>query len=296
MQLSYLPYAAGHGAEVMPDERVVRIIWDGRRATGVETAKRTLVATRAVIVAASAVQSPGILARSGVRSQHLGLHFQGHPGMAIVGLFDRPVGIAQGATQGFEVDGLRTDSNVKLETLAVPPETFFGGMPGVGSDWLSMMGEFDRSAVWVLPLRARSEGSVRTRGDQARIAFRIQPADIANLRRGLLQAVRLMLEAGAREVVCPVHGLPDRLRRDQVDLISTLPDEPGAYPLAMSHLFGTVRMSPTPAGGVVGTDFRVHGTENLYVIDSSVFPTNLGVNPQLTIMALARIAAHRIAA
>ena len=55
-------------------------------------------------------------------------------------------------------------------------------------------------------------------------------------------------------------------------------------------------MSPTAEAGVVGTDFRVHGTENLYVVDSSVFPTNLGVNPQLTIMALARLAAERLVA
>jgi choline dehydrogenase-like flavoprotein len=55
-------------------------------------------------------------------------------------------------------------------------------------------------------------------------------------------------------------------------------------------------MSSSPEGGVVGLDFRVHGTDNLYVVDSSVFPTNLGVNPQLSIMALARLAAERLAA
>jgi choline dehydrogenase-like flavoprotein len=53
-------------------------------------------------------------------------------------------------------------------------------------------------------------------------------------------------------------------------------------------------MSRSPEDGVVAPDFRVHGTENLYVVDSSVFPTNLGVNPQLAIMSLARIAAARI--
>jgi choline dehydrogenase-like flavoprotein len=63
----------------------------------------------------------------------------------------------------------------------------------------------------------------------------------------------------------------------------------------MSHLFGTARMSVRPDDGVIGTDFKVHGSENLYVVDSSLFPTNLGVNPQLSIMALARIAAERMA-
>ncbi len=79
-------------------------------------------------------------------------------------------------------------------------------------------------------------------------------------------------------------------------MISHASGDPAAYPLALSHLFGTARMSTRPADGVVGLDFRVNDTDNVYVVDSSVFPTNLGVNPQLSIMSLARIAARRIAA
>jgi choline dehydrogenase-like flavoprotein len=91
-----------------------------------------------------------------------------------------------------------------------------------------------------------------------------------------------------------VDGLPDRLKPDQLGLIEGASDDPARYPLALSHLFGTARMSGRPEDGVVGHDFQVHGTENLYVVDSSVFPTNLGVNPQVTIMALARLAAQRM--
>jgi choline dehydrogenase-like flavoprotein len=53
-------------------------------------------------------------------------------------------------------------------------------------------------------------------------------------------------------------------------------------------------MSKDPARGVVGPDFRVHGFDNLYVCDASVFPSSLTVNPQLTVMALAHYAAARI--
>jgi choline dehydrogenase-like flavoprotein len=60
-------------------------------------------------------------------------------------------------------------------------------------------------------------------------------------------------------------------------------------------MFGTARMGVTPKHGVVDTDFTVHGTENLYVVDSSVFPTNTGVNPQHPIMGIAMHAAKRLA-
>jgi choline dehydrogenase-like flavoprotein len=296
MQLSYLPYATERGATLIAGERAERITWSGGRANGVQTARRTLGARRAVIVAASAVQTPSLLARSGIKSRHLGRHFQGHPGMAIVGLFDKPVRMGEGATQGFEIDGLRSGSRVKIETLAVPPETFLAGMPGIGSEWVGLLAEFDRAAVWVLPLRAQAEGTVVRAGSGQKITYRIGASDVSHLKNGLRTAAELMFEVGAREVVSGIHGLPDRLRRGQAGLLSEAPDDAAAYPLAMTHLFGTARMSADPREGVVDLDFRVRGTENVYVVDSSVFPTNLGVNPQLAIMAMAQIAAQRLAA
>ena len=296
MQVTYLPYAAERGARLFTDSRAERVELRGRRAVGVQTTAGFLAARRAVLVAASAVETPRLLWRSGVRSPHLGRHFQGHPGMAIVGLFDEEVRLGRGATQGFELDGLRSDTRVKVETLAAPPETFFGGMPGVGREWLSLMAGYARSAVWVLPLRSYAEGRVSTGRWGRSISFRLDPRDLPNLRRGLRQAAELMFLAGAREVVCPVHGLPRRLRADQLGLIESATNDPSAYSLAMSHLFGTARMSSRPEAGVVGPDFCVRGTDNLYVVDSSVFPTNLGVNPQLSIMAMARLAVERLAA
>jgi len=294
MQLSYLPYAQQRGARLIPDRRVERVLMRGARAVGVQTPAGNLMATKAVLVAASAVQTPGVLWRSGVRSRHLGRHFQGHPGMAIVGLFETPVRMGDGATQGFEVDGWRSESRVKLETLALPPEMFFSGLPGIGRRWASLMAEFGRAAVWVLPLRSQGEGAVGVGWHDGRLSFQLDPRDLPNLRRGLRRASELMLAAGAREVVCPVDGLPDRLKADQLSLIEEAADDPASYPLALSHLFGTARMSGRSEDGVVDHNFRVHGTENLYVVDSSVFPTNLGVNPQVTIMALARMAAQRM--
>ena len=61
------------------------------------------------------------------------------------------------------------------------------------------------------------------------------------------------------------------------------------YTMSMTHSFGTARMGSDPEKSVVGPDFRHHTTEGLYVADSSVFPGNLGVNPQIAIMAMAAL-------
>jgi choline dehydrogenase-like flavoprotein len=72
--------------------------------------------------------------------------------------------------------------------------------------------------------------------------------------------------------------------------------EPTAGPPAFtdaSHHMGTTRMSRSPSDGVVDTDCRVHGIDNLFVASSAVFPGAGHANPTWTIVALAlRLAAH----
>ena len=63
---------------------------------------------------------------------------------------------------------------------------------------------------------------------------------------------------------------------------------PGAPEMEISwHHIGTTRMAASPSDGVVDSNCRVHGTANLYVAGSSVFPTAGNANPTLTIVALA---------
>ena len=62
------------------------------------------------------------------------------------------------------------------------------------------------------------------------------------------------------------------------------------------HPLGTCRMGPSAADGVVDGENRVFGTENLYVVDGASVPSSLGVNPQVTIMAMALRAAEGLEA
>ncbi len=53
-------------------------------------------------------------------------------------------------------------------------------------------------------------------------------------------------------------------------------------------------MGRDPRTSVVGMDHRVHGTDNLFVTDPSVFPTAPSVDPSLTIMAFSAVAAEHV--
>jgi choline dehydrogenase-like flavoprotein len=120
---------------------------------------------------------------------------------------------------------------------------------------------------------------------------------VERTRKGTAILARMMFEAGAQEVWPGVFGVPGILHsRDEVKLIEAAPPDPRLFSTIATHLFGAARMGPDPATSVVGTDFQTHEVRLLYVVDSSVFPTNLGVNPQHSIMAMARLAATQIAA
>jgi choline dehydrogenase-like flavoprotein len=306
MLVTYLPYAEQRGAALFTSGRVDRVVLAGERASAVEghfhvaesskpVARFRLGARKAVVVAASATQTPGLLARSGVRSRHLGAHFQANPGASVVGVFDQEVRMWSGATQGYESDHHRRDGRFKIETIALSPEVLFPRLPGVGRAWLDEIARSGHMASWAVELRTHAEGSIREGRSGAVIRFDLDPRDVSNLKRGLGFTAEMLFAAGAREVLPGIHDLPQRLTKaDEVALIESGPDDPRAYSLVMTHLFGTTRMSVRPQDGVVGTDFAVHGTRNLYVLDSSIFPTNTGVNPQHTIMGIAMHGAKKI--
>ncbi|MEI2716125.1 MAG: GMC family oxidoreductase [Candidatus Nanopelagicales bacterium] len=62
---------------------------------------------------------------------------------------------------------------------------------------------------------------------------------------------------------------------------------------ATAHILGGAVMAPTADTGVVDADHRVFGYDNLRIMDGSVVPENIGVNPSWTITALAERAAER---
>jgi choline dehydrogenase-like flavoprotein len=302
MSVTYVPWSLQRGARIFTSCRVDRVELSGGRAVAVVATSATghlvtVHARRAVVVAASTVQSPNILRRSGVRAAALGRHFQAHPGLAIGGLFERPIEMGFGATQGAESIHYRVSDRFKLETISLPPDLAGARIPGVGRDLTERLSQLAHVAVWAAQIRAEAEGEVAEGwGGVDRVRFTMTKKDLMATRKACALIARMLFEAGAREVWPGIYGLPSVMRSiDEVRLIDDAPLEPRSYNFIATHLFGAARMGTDPRTSVVGPDFQVHGAEGLYVVDSSVFPTNLGVNPQHSIMAMSRLAATRLA-
>jgi choline dehydrogenase-like flavoprotein len=162
---------------------------------------------------------------------------------------------------------------------------------------MNRFGSFPHLAMWAVVVRAEAKGTVSAAwGGRDKVKLSLTRVDVERARKGLALLARMMFDAGAREVWPGLFGVPSVLKVvDDVRLIEGSPADSRAYGFITTHLFGAARMGLDPRSSVVGPDFQAHQVAGLYVVDSSVFPTNLGVNPQHSIMAMSRLAATRMA-
>ncbi|MBL8955975.1 MAG: GMC family oxidoreductase [Myxococcaceae bacterium] len=299
MNITYVPQTLKHGARLYTSFKALRLQTRWGRATGVEAqaptgAMAVFQASRGVVVAASVVQTPGILKRSGVKLHALGRHFQAQPGTSFVARFDKTVAMDFGATQGFNSTHFVESDRFKIESLSLPPELLTLNLPGIGPSLTSKLHDYKHLLNWAMVLRAETEGRVVSMFGKDLVMFAPTQSDLGRVRSGLKKLAELMFAAGAKEVWPNIRGMGALKGPDDLRMFDSAPLNPSYYSLMLSHLFGTARMGPDARDAVVGTDFQVHGLRGAYVVDASVFPTNLGVNPQHSIMAMARLGATRI--
>ncbi|MSP55050.1 MAG: GMC family oxidoreductase [Myxococcales bacterium] len=297
--LNYVPETLMRGGSILSCAPVDKILFDGSKAIGVTgrflhpqtRAKGAPFSARAklgVIVAASATWSPVILRQSGLTHKAVGAGFRSHPGTGVFGVYDEPVDMNTGVTQGWASTRFRKDPGLKLETLSIPMEMAISRLAGGGRALMERIAGYRHIAMWVHALRARSVGRVDV-GWTGRpvVRFGLDEADMRRFREGMWRVAQLHFAAGAREVIPGIVGLPYSLGPKEVDAIATGPLDPRNYVAILSHLFGGCTMGADPSRSVCDGDGRVHGRDRLWVADASLMPDNIGVNPQHTIMAMA---------
>lgn len=304
MDVSYVPRAIEDGARLHTRCRAERVRTSRGRAVAVEGAVlddarkvrgRFVIRARVgVIVAAGVIHTPVLLMKSGVRHPQLGHRFACHPGVAMVGRFDEPIEMGFGASQGYEIP-LR-EKGYKLEALTLPPEMLAARIPGAGAAWQRRLEELGQYAQWCGQIRMEARGRVRSIFGRPTVTYEPTRADLRKARDVAVLLGRLMFAAGANEVFPGIAGF-DEIVTDpkRLDALEAGELARADVHLVASHLFGTACASADPRMGVVDEQLRVRGADGLYVMDASVFPSNLGVNPQHSIMGLVWQAAARAA-
>ncbi len=305
---TYLEDAQAKGARMITgaDVRTVRIA-DGK-ATGVEATvgrHRLTVEARAVVAAAGAIETPALLLRSSLGGQ-VGHNLRLHPGTAAFGIFDEEIRMWEGTLQSrYSHEFRHWDGGYGPIFETVPVH------PGAGATFVAWEGAAEHRARMdsyahysfcaVLP-RDSSAGRIKIAKDGSpRVEYRLDADDERRIMEGVIKAGQVMEAAGANEVLSP-HGSPIGYRPGTKSAHEAWAAATrqrgyahGQATMASFHQMGSCRMGTDPTSSAIGPHNETHEVENLFVTDGSAFPTASGVNPMLTIYALANRAAKHIA-
>jgi choline dehydrogenase-like flavoprotein len=303
---TYLADAARAGARLVVRCEVERVTTRAGRATGVigwvrrDDGARVSLTVRAgiVVVACGSIYTPAVLARSGLTNPAIGRGLRLHPATAICGIFPERVEPWTGSIQTRYSDQFADQHEgygVKFETapihFALPASAFGWQGARLYKQDLARLGHL--SIVGAV-LRDREPGRVATgRDGRPRVHYELSAFDAAHLREGLRGAAQVLAAAGATDLFS-IQQPPARCRTGApgwLDAFGAAMDERGYDRCRMSfitfHQMGSCAMGADPRTAVVGESGEAYGTKGLYVADASTFPASSGVNPMITIMAIA---------
>lgn len=260
-----------------------------------------------VVVCAGGIGTPALLERSGISLPQLGRNLFLHPTTAVAGVYPEPVEPWKGPPQSImSAQFARVAGNYGFRLEAAPTHP---GLLALAVPWSDprqhrrMMQRASHVAATIALTRDASSGRVRARSDGGvKIHYRLGKAERALVAHGMAAAARVHLAGGA-EKVHTLHTRSGTLSKDAspsaVDAFYTRIEterlDRNWSTLFSAHQMGTCRMGRDAATAVCDERGQVFGVTGLYVADASLFPASSGVNPMITVMAIATCVAEGIA-
>jgi choline dehydrogenase-like flavoprotein len=307
---TWLADANAAGARLITGTKVDRVLIEGGAARGIAGSTgdghHVTVRARAVIASCGAIHTPALLKRSGLQNQNIGKHLKLHPATAVWGVYDEELKPWEGVMQALYSDQHRDLHNgygLKYETAAGHPHLFLAFAPwrGSGQHYRLMEALSNTVAMGVL-LRDRDGGEVRIgRDGQPVVRYKLSGFDAGHVRTGIDGAAQIHEAAGARRIFSSqnrwVSYEPGRGSREQfMREADAAGYGAGQLVLGSFHIMGSARMGGAPATSACDPTGQTWDVRNLYVFDGSSFPTASGVNPQISIQAIAHMGARGLAA
>ena len=289
VHLNALPQACAAGARIVSGLHVREVLVEGGRALGVAGRRadgsEVRISAPLVVVAAGAIPTPPLLRRSGLgRHPRLGRNLSIHPATGITASFEEEVVPWRGVMQSVGIEELHEREGILMEATSTPPGMGAVSAPGYGTHLLSRL---DRAAnTATLGAMIGDAPSGRVFGARSPIvAYRLTRTDAGRLAKAVGAMARVMLAAGAKDVELG-GGAPAVRAESEIEAALERLDV-RRLRLAAFHPSGTAAAGSDPARHPVDPDGRLRGVEGVWVADGSILPSCPGVNPQVSIMAVA---------
>ena len=314
--LTYLPDAIAAGAEVYANCRVQKLETSGKRAVAAiglvldaqtfqATGRTIRVEPRVMVVAGGALNSPALLLRSGLDRGPVGKKTWLHPTIAMGAFYQEPIEGFYGAPQSVASHHFahrNENAGFFIEAAPVHPMLSAIAAPGFGAGLRGRMSRLPNLCATIALMidgfdEAEAGGTVTLRKDAGpKLDYPFTPRMHECFIAAMKAIARLHLANGALEVQT-FHNDPVHIKTEaDISGIDAPPMGPNLLAAFTAHQMGGCRMGADPAHSVVNPELRHHDVENLFVVDGSVFPTGLGVNPMESIYGVASWAAANVKA
>src|SRR3954468_4753388 len=311
---TYLRDAYEHDAEILVRTHAQKVLVENGRAAGVEAqyadpesgrTARVVVRAPNVVVACGALETPALLVRSQIGGPAVGDYLRLHPALAIFGSYGDDLRAWWGAPHAglsHQFENLEDGYGFLIEGAQ-----YTTGIGGSATPWTNgeehkeLMARFKYGATFIMLLRDHGHGRVVVdpNGEPAPFYSLEDPLDLKHTRVAIEQIIRLHHAAGAQEIMSLAGGLPRWRRGDRLERFvaraQRVPQRAAGQRLFSAHQMGTARMGTDPQTSVAGPWGELHDVKGVWIGDGSAFPTPSGVNPMVSIMALARRTAFAIA-
>ena len=302
MDRTFIPSALAAGARLLSEHRVESVIMENGKAVGVAgTAPGGPFEVRAdtVVLAMGALTTPAFLLRAGLANASgrvgRGLHI--HPAARVVAEFNETIDGFKGIPQGPFIDHWAS-RGIMIEGIFMPPGILMASLPGAGDAFKTLTAAYRRLAAFGVMVADTASGRVRPGrfGAPFLAYYQMNQADAESIRFGIARIAEIFFSAGARRVFTSVAPMPCLENQHDLASFETHAIRPKDFVEIFGfHPLGTCPMGAAPRRSVVDFNLQTHDVPGLYIMDGSVIPGSLGVNPQVTIMTLAMRAATTLA-
>ncbi|KAJ8774069.1 hypothetical protein K2173_009500 [Erythroxylum novogranatense] len=262
-----------------------------------------VVESKVTIAACGAISTPALLKASGLKNPNIGKNLRLHPVTMAWGYFPEGQwpeewkksyeGGIMTAMSTVVVDFDRSGYGAVIQTPSLHPGMFSALMPWVsGSDMKRRMSRISRTAHIFALARDKGSGTVSS---PTSISYQMNTDDEKNLQRGLERILRILAAAGAEEIgTHHPKGKSLNVKKVSYHEFERFVKKESSRPLrdlssqiCSAHQMGSCRMGFDPKDSVVNQMGETWEVEGLFLADTSVFPTALGVNPMVTVQAIA---------
>ena len=293
--LTWVPRFLQAGGDLITSVQVKKVLVKEGKAVGVSAVildpvkpRKIRIEAKKVILACGAVQTPLLIQRSKItKNKHVGQHFTIHPNVKVAALFDQKIESMKGVHQAWQCTEFQQDG-ILLAPGGVPLSVISQMTPLLGPSLTEQMKLAPYVATGGLLVDDSITGYVKARwAGWNQIHYDISDYDQSKFIQGVQYMAQLYFAAGARKVYTPFINFPTIDHPNQIASLNTWLPKVEDTEYFTAHLMGTCRMSSNANEGVVDAQGKCWDVEGLYIADASIMPGTIGVNPQVTIMALA---------